>query len=488
MGVSDGVWDKPAEVLARRLEVGSIVDLLHKGHVYIQEGTNAVLLQGGRFKDVLKAGEHTLASLGQKINHWGDPPPKTIVLVDSGDVVLPLRVTDLRSAEDIDVTMYAEVSIRLIGNDKAGNAFIANIMKQAPELTYSDFAAMLVNELRYAARNMAQTSTVEDLIKDPDRRLRLEDELSRTLKSATERFGFELVRVSSVEFTGIEYEKLLEQQGDLDLKRREIELNQRMRELTQGDRMHSFKTEQDLEEYIDQLTHEQGLSNAARDQEKKKVIIRYRHELEQIETENRRAGEIHELKHDGEKRDIGRSEAIKDTDHNARIGVMQAQGEADASRIKDDEELRSTKKWLEVRAEKERLADETEQRRLNMQAQHKAQMAKILSGCDRDVLVSMIEDAGQRDAVLELTRLELQKGRSSSEILAMAAERSPQAAQALATMAGVEKEEFEKLMKERKELFEDTRKHDEDVLRQATDVAKTAASNPGQTAQNIIRQ
>lgn len=456
--LSDGVWRKPVGVLARVVDVGDVKELLHKGKIFVQEGTSALLLQGGKFKDTLTAGDHSLDSLGHKINHWGDPPPRTVVLVDSGDIAIPVRVEDLRSSEDIPLELYTELHIRIAQNDKQAKALCSNVLKESRELTYGQFSDLLISEIVYAAGNICTQGTVEDLVKDPERRLRIEDEIGARVKQSAERYGFELIRVSSAEFTGAEYETLRQKSGETEIARRNAEFDQRLREIEQKDRMGEFKTQQDLQEYIDQLQHERDITDEHREQELKKLDLLHKWELHDFEQ-----GKA--LDADSRVKEHGRTQDVKDTE-----------SEIQQQDIKFEQEKKETEYWENVRADKDA-------RKLK----NKAELAKILDGVKFETMLALIDDPTQRDSLLELNRQNQQQGRSAMEILAMSAERSPDAARALASVAGVDKEELERVMDERRKLYEETRAHDERTFDKAADTAAEAARNSNSTS-NIISQ
>ena len=65
-------------------------------------------------KDVLGPGRHTLDSTARRINHWGDPPPRTVVLLDNGDFVVPLRIEALRTSENCTIERYTEVCLHFL--------------------------------------------------------------------------------------------------------------------------------------------------------------------------------------------------------------------------------------------------------------------------------------------------------------------------------------------------------------------------------------
>jgi hypothetical protein len=68
----------------------------------------------------------------------------------------------------------------------------------------------------------------------------------------------------------------------------------------------------------------------------------------------------------------------------------------------------------------------------------------------------------------------------------MAACQSPAVAEALIRRAGIEKQEFEKLMEERRAMFREMREHDERVFDKAASTAAEAARHPGTS--NIVNK
>jgi hypothetical protein len=113
-GMSGGVWQRSAAVFAEKFDAGDIKRLLKENGLIVEAGTAAILMDGGRFKDVLQPGRYNLDGLARKINNWGDPPPRTVVLVENGDLVLPLRIDNLRSADGFPVEFYTEVAFHFV--------------------------------------------------------------------------------------------------------------------------------------------------------------------------------------------------------------------------------------------------------------------------------------------------------------------------------------------------------------------------------------
>lgn len=397
---------------------------------------------------MLEPGRHTIETLGRRLlGLFTTPKPQTVVLVDAGDVVLPLRFSDLRTNEELRVECYTEVCFRFVGEH--GEAFLANVLKGQDQLSYESLADWMRQEIRQAVMDLAQSASIEDLVKDPQRRARIEDTLRAALAAALERVGVELVRVASVEFTGPDYEALREQAGQVEIKRREIEFQQRMRDLTAGDEMSRFKTEHELEEYIRQLAQEKEISTELQAHELARLKQVHRHELEKDEAAYQMAVEMeqaaHEIKVKLQWDGYTRDKLLADAGLQEKI-----------KQIESREEVRQTYEWLKVRAEKARLDRE-----------HQKAQAEMFAGYDIKTLIALLPDNAQRQQLLELQRQTAMAGQSPEQILALAAASNPAAAAAMARMRELKREDLEREFKDRKQLSDESVARLERVLTEA---------------------
>jgi hypothetical protein len=361
IAISDGVWQREPGVFARRVQVAEMRQLLEQG-LQVETGTVALLLEGGVIKGVLEPGRHTLETLKRKfLGMFVIQAPQTVLLVDAGDVVLPLRFTGLRTDEELPVECYTEACFRFAS--ARGGAFIANVLKDQDHLSYEGLAEWMRQEIRGAVVNMTNSSSMEDLVKDPQRRLHIEDALRQALAVALPQAGVEMVRVASVEFTGAEYEELRATAGQIEVKRREIEFQQRLRELTSGDEMDRFKTEHELAEYVNQLAQEKSVSAELRDHELARLKQVQRQELDRAEAAYRMAAEIEQTAHQIQVKipwdDYTRDKLLKDAEVQSKVKATEA-----------SEEVRQSFEWLKVRAEKQRVDLETEKARANVYSEY----------------------------------------------------------------------------------------------------------------------
>ncbi len=468
-------WARKPGVFAQRFHVGDVQRIL-TGGLIVHTGEAAILLEGGRVETVLGPGRHMPDNTARKINWWGAPPPREFILVEAGDVVLPLRLEGLRSAEELPLELYTEAVLRF--TERRAAAFVENLFKNADRLSYAELAGPMTGEIRLAAESLCAASTIEDLVKSPDRRLHLENAMATTLATALERHGLELIRLAAVCFTGAEYEKLREKVGALEVRRREIEFDQRLRELLATDKMQQFKTEADLEAYVRQLAQERDVSEAHRNHEMERLRLVHRHELEREEAAYQMAREMEAAAHEiGVKLqwdDYTRGKLVQDAETQARIKAVAV-----------DAEVEESLKWLRVQSEtmSAHLKYKAEKSRIELEAE--AQRAAAFQGMDLQTLIAAIPDPSRREHLLRLDQQARAAGMTPEQLLAGVAAESPAAAAALADMGRVKREDFERLYRERREEGDAMMERLERILKAAVEAVGKAGH--GGSTQQIFR-
>lgn len=376
-----GIWRHDPGLFAQRFEIEDAAPILKQG-IHVQEGTVAVLIDSGKEAGVLGPGRHNPDGTLRKINWFGNPPPRSVLMVDSGDIILKLDVPELDTAEQCRVSMSAEVTIRFVPG--RADDFIANLLKDARSISYDAVAEWIKSECTYAAKNLCTQASLDDLVRDPNRRTMFEDELGRTVRDLFKRVGLELIRVGAVDFWSAEYSDLSEKYGNLEHERRAFEFNQKLMELVNSKevaeirqsldkaqrdsdyseeikaiadgkadaetrrRMANAKREFDLEEYTEQLAQEKGIAASERqeeieilrrvmrgnlsskDAELALVSIQERHaqemaslanklELDQTMANYNREEQLRNAHHAAELDDIRRDEAIKNAKNEAVV-------------------------------------------------------------------------------------------------------------------------------------------------------------------------
>lgn len=400
--MAGGVWRKEPEHFAQRFELGDIKRLL-QNDLMIQEGTVAVVMDGGKVHGIIEAGRHNPDSLARKINWFGSPPPRSVVLVDVGEIVVPLHVEGLRTSEHFPIEFYGEVMLRFKGDSDAARAFITNILGENRSCTFKELSANFERAVRIAVDEMCVASTLDDLVRDPERRIRLQERMTERLKADLDACGVEVVRVSSAEFTGEEYEAYAAKLGDVDQKRRDYEYQDAIRHLADKEAMEQYRDMDKLRAYKETIDHEYRVSHATRDREFELLKRNWQHD----DMVYRRLVELEEQthKHELDTHEHQHAADMNLLDANGRLDVTKVQAEID--RVANDERIDESKKWLEVRRLKMLL--EQENKRMHAERRHGMTLAEMLMDA---------EDPDVRRSLIEAMRLERNRDMTPEQLLA----------------------------------------------------------------------
>ena len=468
--LAGGVWDRDPECYAQRFELDDVRFLKENG-LLVQEGTSAILLDGGNEVKVLGAGRHSPTGTLRTINWFGNPPPRSAVMVDSGDVVFRVEfkadaenAPSLRSAEELEVSVEAEITVRFMPNK--AEAFMQNFMKDRRKVTAKEVCELLYQEALSAVRDLCLQSKIEDLVKDPNRRERFEEMISRALKEPLARCGIELVRVGAVEFDGKAYEDMREKYGELEKQRRlveyekkqldliaEIDANDKADKLALGERTDAYakakaKREHETAEYLAQLAQEKDLGEIARTEELQIAVrvakgnvaaedarqqlarqtekhvyamreLTNKLELDAILTDYDLADRVKQVKNQQEVGEIQNRIRLA----NAEYDKLVAEQKALEKRQNVDADIYEAEKWRE-------LKEKVEQAKLT----RKIAWANLIRDFPIEKVIAVTEDAMIRESLMEvyreqakLSELKVKAALSWEQLLGLAAD-NPNAA------------------------------------------------------------
>lgn len=465
--IAGGVWRKETGLFAQRFEIGDIKRLL-QNDLQVQEGTVAVVMDGGHIHGILESGRHNPDSLARRINWFGDPPPRSAVMVDAGDVALPLRVEGLRTAEHHPLEFYGEVILRFGTDKNAARAFLENALKGARHVTYEAISSALQGVVRTAVDELCVTSSLDDLVRDPGRRLRLQETMTRAIGEDVGRFGLEIVRVSSAEFTGDEYEDYTEKLGEVDMKRRELEYAATMRAMLNKEAMSQLKDKNELLAYEELAAHEYGIEHAQREQERTILLRGFAHQNELDELRHR-----HDVENQSVEQSIGVK--IKWDDYNQQLAVRQANTAAETRRIAFAQEMDEAHQALGLRREKQAV-----------EAERKAEDARRRAGMSTAERLMDVDDPALRRELVELMKAGRNQAMTPEQLLAEAAMHNPAAAEALAKMSDQTKHNAETLLAEMKQMYAEANARQDKNLKTMLEPAVEAAKKTAAPPQTIV--
>lgn len=512
---ANGVWSRPNGVFAQRIEIGDIRRIMKDG-LQVQEGTIAVLLDGGKAVKVLQPGRYNPESNLRAINWFGNAPQRTAILFDSGDSVYSVRFDNLISGtNDLPINMSAEITLRLIENKAVD--FIENYMKGDNSATYDGIGKWLENEILYIAKNFAATSSIEDLVKDPERRPQFEHEIESHLSKVFERLGLEFIRVGAIEFYGPYYDTYSNQMQELEKSRREIEYNQKLRDLLNSSKMSEAKDNNELLEYMEQLAQEMDIREVNRSTEMKLVIMAKGHEVSVAEADeamfNLQREHALKLKEQANARELDfntkkyfREDQLADANHvtvlaeaKERTNEVLRKGKKADTELELWEYTERANAALKVKAEEEDLdhvnKDKDQAREIEKlkafveldgiiterETKAYAEKAKATAGLSTAQLVALSDDPVRAQQLAQLAMFEAKKGLSPEQLMALGAENSPATAQAAAaaiasTVSERERELMNRMVEELKTLLNAVLANSTNTANQFAEVAKTAAA------------
>jgi hypothetical protein len=255
-------------------------------------------------------------------------------------------------------------------------------------------------------------------------------------------YGIQSTGVRLADFAGAAIDYIREKLGDISRLNREFELNRRLRDAVRTEKVDAFRDEEQLRDYFEQVSHEFGFKSAEREQERRRFmqIAEHRYQLEGLskDYELRRAEILNrldeqKLRHRDEIGDvqhqlsINRSKFEEDFYQNQRrfgASLEQQHRQAITDRKVGEEGLALLRQTvaakLQAREAEEDLALKVEAKRLQMRGD--ASMKALLSTLSGE----------QADRVLKLAELEMQRGATAHQALALVFQSSPDIPPALA--------------------------------------------------------
>jgi hypothetical protein len=525
--LAGGVWARRPGEFARRFELDD-VRFIDENGLMVQEGTVAVLLDGGKQVEVLGPGRHSPTGTLRKINWFGNPPPSSAVMVDSGECVFRVDFTGknsgvgevesapLRSAEELEVGCVAEITLKFVPG--RANDFVANVVKEARSVSTKEICQLIYENALSAVRDMCTHSKIEDLVKDPARRERFEDAIERALRESMGGWGLEIVRAGAVEFYGAAYEEMRKKYGELEKARRLVEFGKAQLDLLAASAdqdaaagKRDAQREQEMKEYLEQLAQEKGLSEIERTKEMQIAVRVAKGEVSAAEAKLAAARELEEharnmtaLAHQHEHDmaaltnklklaqtldDYERGKLVADEETKAKIAAIrrleklqEAQTDDQVGRLKMQREIDEAMMWLDVKAKKDRINNQRTRDKLDMYSGRDAQTVAVVAASEGDSATAnaIFAQEKAKDAMAhEAEMARIQAGMTADQILAAGAAKDPNAAkEAFARGKEAAEGANAKVLEERRKMDAEVRADREKTEGRVIGLAEKAVERP----------
>jgi hypothetical protein len=410
--------------------------LLHG--LQVDEGTLGLLFQDGHYVGSLEPGYHSFTNFFTRLTGLDKGKEAHAVLVDMNSAEVDFTLEGLHAQNQTPI----DVRVRLLFRVTDTKLFVERLLQNQASFSTLDLANAFQVDVREGLQALLRDKTVTGLMSEFRVREMMEGSLGTHLQPILFAYGLTMEGVRLAEFGGEAINTLREKFGEIEKLNREYELNRKLNDALRKEKLTAYRDEEEARDAYEQITHEYGFRSADREQERKLFIqaaetrvkleaLRQDYSLRRAEIVNRL--DEQELRHRSELADVSselsqrslRFEAdMKEQGTRFHAGLEQQvyQAKTDLEVAKQGiEALKLVKETkLEARAREEALNNQLEGERLKMRG-------------DASLQALLATVSGEHaDRLLKLAELEMRKGLSAEQALALVAEKSPEIAPSVA--------------------------------------------------------
>lgn len=431
-------WSRREGDFATRVEVDDVQGFLRRPLV-VESGLKALFFAGGRVAGDLPPGTYDMGGILQRIADLGSTRAATVMLVDASDTPMDFWVSGLVTADPIRISAHCEVVIQVADPI----LFFNNVMKGRQSYAVAELQESLSGEMRNAMQEYVGQHALPELNASVEMKTALQGQVERHLRTTFQRNGLDFVHVRVFEFAHQGVDEILGQREETVLERerqeataerevqdvayyeRRAETWDRMRQALTDDRMREIRTE---EEFLD-FKAEIDKANLIRDDEVAGVVRALGEQTEDHEAAREHLVERLRIERDLERRRI---ELLGSQDldgaqveHEIEMERRRHIADLEARQREQAQDLEEMRGLLGIKRETRDQKLDEERQRLQMEADH---LERVSAMGPEALLMAAPPDRAQ--LIAELRRTEILKGFSEEQILAMAAENSPEVAKA----------------------------------------------------------
>ncbi len=404
----------------------------------VDDGTLGLLFQDGKYVGALEPGYHTFDNFLTRLAGLDKGREAHAILIDINSAEVDFVLEDLRAQNQTPV----DVRVRLLFRVTDTKLFADRLLKGTASFSTNDLSNAFIADVRTGLQALVSDKSVTELMSQLQARELIEAALGSHLQPILAEYGMAMDGVRLAEFGGEAMNTMREKFGEIEKLNREYELNRKLADATRKEKLTAYRDEEEARDAYEAITHEFGFKTAGREQERKLFIqsaeahvqmegLKQDYALRRSEIVNRLDDQ--KLKHESEfaevAAEIERNKLRFEEDlrqQKARFGtgldqqVAQAKTDLEVAQLGIGALKAVKDAKLQARAKEEALNNQLESERLKMRGD--ASLQALLSTLSGE----------QADRVLKLAELEMRKGLSPEQALAMIAEKSPEIAPSVA--------------------------------------------------------
>jgi len=438
--ILDDRWARSPGDFAVRVDDQDIQGWLRKPLI-IEHGTRALIFQAGKFKGEAREGKYDLGGFLKRLNHFLADLNATVILMDAGDVSVDLEAGGLWTADRFEVGCVVRVVVQVSDPD----ALYVNLFKGGNRVTVAALREELAGEAQMLLAGIVAQHPAERLFSDVSIRGAIQASLNENLAETLRRFGIKLEQLRFIDFAGEAYDRVRREEGELAVESRRVglveqraKLATRLRETLTQQKLEKFQSAKDFEAYVRQTEHELGLKEVIRADEMETLRARFEHQrdrealLRRIEVE----GIADDAAREKAWEDLLAAENQRDERHARDLKRQLAEATGDAEKRRIELEIAQLEHERDMQEARDGIAlmkevSAAEQDTLDREQRREAALLEARSKATAQALMTIV-DGPAADRIAALETLRARESMSPEQILALAAEASPEAAKALA--------------------------------------------------------
>lgn len=430
-------WHRSPDDFAVRVELKTPAATLHHG-LQVDEGTVALVFQNGKFSGLLEAGYHSFDNFFSRLLGFDKGKEAHAVLIDTKAAEVDFFLEDLRLKNQVPV----DARLRLLLQVRDPKLFAERVVDGASDFRTSDLTSRFMGEVRAAVQAATQNCSLDEVLIAASARDLIERELTQQLQPSLAPFGLALEGVRLADFGGPAVTELRSKLGEIDRLNRELEANRRMSDAVRAGKVDAYRDEQELRDAFDRINLELGLQSVTRDEDRKRFVqaAEQKTQLEglRLDYEARRAEIVNRL----DEQKLRHSSEIADAMHGVEIRKVEftedMRQQRERFRAAQDQQVDQSKTDLEVARQGIEALKLVKSAKLDSRKAEdahelalEAERLKLRGSADVKALLATL-DGEKADRILKLAELEMRKGLSVEQALALVAEKSPEIAPAVA--------------------------------------------------------
>lgn len=430
-------WQRSPDDFAVRVELKTPAVTLHHG-LQVDDGTVALVFQNGAFQGMLEPGYHSFDNFFSRLLGMDKGKEAHAVLIDTRAAEVDFMLEDVRLKNQIPV----DARLRLLFQVRDPKLFAERVLDGAADFHTSDLTGRFQGDVAVAVQATAQEHTLDEVLVAASARELLERDLTARLEPALAPFGLAIEGVRLAEFGGPAVDEMRSKLGEIDRLNRELEANRRLQDAVRAGKIDAYHDEQQLKDAYDRITHEFGLQGVEREEQRKQFVqaAEQKTQLEglRLDYEARRAEIMNRL----DEQKLTHQSQIADAMHGVELRKVEfaedMRQQRERFRAAQEQQVDQSKTDLEVAKQGIEALKLVKQAKLEAKAAEdkhevamEAERLKLRGSASMQALLATL-DGEKADRILKLAELEMRKGLSVEQAMAMVAEKTPEIAPAIA--------------------------------------------------------